>query len=329
MKKIALIATFIVLTAVAIFQIRNMVSSRDQPLPEPVRMAYLQNDIHHLALWVALDKGFFRDEGVDVQISGIFRAGPEIMNAFSAGALDMAYVGEAPSTFAVANVKSDVKVVAQVNTEGSALVVAAGQTDIEDVSALKGKNVAIPGHATVQDFLLKKALTTAGVDPSEVNLIILKPPEMIGALRSGQIDAFIAWEPYPSKAFIAGVGRVLAGSHDIWPDHPCCVLVSDTAFMEAHPARVAKVLRAHVRATDFIKANPEEALRVGVKYTGMDKATVRKALRSVTYTYIPSIEGEKEYVRFLSELGYIKVSDPDSFVSGFIKSGLLDRIEDR
>ena len=38
---------------------------------------------------------------------------------------------------------------------------------------------------------------------------------------------------------------------------------------------------------------------------------------------------EKEYVRFLSELGYIKVSDPDSFVSGFIKSGLLDRIEDR
>jgi NitT/TauT family transport system substrate-binding protein len=127
--------------------------------PEPVRMAYLQNDIHHLALWVALEKGFFQQEGVEVEIAGIFRAGPEVMSAFIAGALDMAYVGEAPTTFAVANGTADVKVIAQVNTEGSALVVSTGAEAIRLVSDLKGKTIGVPGHATVQDFLVKKPAT--------------------------------------------------------------------------------------------------------------------------------------------------------------------------
>ena len=38
-----------------------------------VRMAYLQNDIHHLALWVALEKDFFGKEGVSVEVAGDFQ----------------------------------------------------------------------------------------------------------------------------------------------------------------------------------------------------------------------------------------------------------------
>lgn len=37
-----------------------------------VRMAYLQNDLHHLPLWVALDKGLFVKEGVDVKVARCF-----------------------------------------------------------------------------------------------------------------------------------------------------------------------------------------------------------------------------------------------------------------
>ncbi len=310
------------------FLVKEKPSDR-QSAVDPVRMAYLQNDLHHLALWVALEKGYFQEEGVDVEISGIFRAGPELMNAFTAGALDMAYVGEAPATFSVANKTADVSVVAQVNTEGSALVVAKGQSGIGKVSDLEGKTVGVPGHATVQDFLVRKALREAGVDSSRVNLLIIKPPEMIGALRTDQIDAFIAWEPYPSKAAVENVGRNLASSRDIWAGHPCCVLVSDSKFLKSRPDKVEKVVRAHVRATTFIKENPEEAVRIGVRFTGMDEATVRRALQFVEYTYVPSIDGEQEYVRFLSELGYISIDDSGAFVSDFINLDFLNEIEDR
>lgn len=326
MKNRPVLAALVVGTMVLAFFACNRFFSDKSTSPKPVRMAYLQNDIHHLALWVALEKGFFQQEDVEVEIAGIFRAGPEVMSAFIAGALDMAYVGEAPTTFAVANGTADVKVIAQVNTEGSALVVSTGPDAIKRVSDLKGKTIGVPGHATVQDFLVKKALVKAGIDPLNVNILIIKPPEMISALRTGQIDAFIAWEPYPAKAFEMGVGRNLAASNDIWPDHPCCVLVTDSTYLKTDPEKVKKVLRAHVKATEYIGDHPEEAVLIGVKYTGMDEASVRRALQSVAYTYVPSVEGEKEYVRFLSDLGYITVDDIEAFVSNLIVGDLVDKI---
>ncbi len=292
-----------------------------------VRMAYLQSDIHHLALWVALERDLFRANGVEVEIAGVFRAGPEIMTAFAAGDLDMAYVGEAPSTTAVANKAARVVAIAQVNTEGSALVVAKQAAGIRSLEDLKGRTVAVPGHSTVQDFLLRRALAARSIALQDVNIIVVKPPEMINALRTGQIDAFIAWEPFPSKAGTEGVGRKLATSAELWPEHPCCVLVADAAFRGASPEQVRAVVRAHVQATEFIAKNPEEAVRIGAKYTGMDEATVREAMRTVQYTPTLSVAGEREYVKFLTELGYIKLDDPDGFVERFLDPSVLRDIQ--
>lgn len=291
---------------------------------QPIRMAYLQNDIHHLALWVALEQRLFAESEVDVEIAGVFRAGPEIMTAFAAGELDMAYVGEAPVTTAVANGAASVKVVAQVNTEGSAVVVARERTNLLNIADLAGKTVAIPGHSTVQDFLLRKAFLTAGLPLSSASIIVIKPPDMIQTLRSGQIDAFIAWQPYPAQAETMGIGRAMATSQDIWPNHPCCVLVADEKFLTRRPAAVAAIVRTHLKATRFIQDHPETAQSIGVKYTGMDPEAVRKAMSGVNYTWKINIDGEKEYVRFLSNLQYIKQTDPEQFVQRLIDSSFLE-----
>jgi NitT/TauT family transport system substrate-binding protein len=288
---------------------------------KPVRIAYLQNDIHHLALWVALDQGFLI-EGKDVQIAGIFRAGPEIMTAFAAGAVDMAYVGLAPTVTARANQAAAVVVVSQANSVGSALVVGIDSA-LEGVGALAGKTLAVPGHATVQDFLLKKTLKDHGVDLSQVKIMVLKPPEMIGALRTGQIDGFIAWEPYPSQAAALKVGRNLATSRQMWPDHPCCALVAASRLMETRPDQVRTLVAAHQRATDYIQQNPEHAVAVGVKHTGLDPETIRQAMRIVDYNYHLNVESVKTYVQFLSDLGYIRVTDTDGFIDALIQRDLV------
>lgn len=289
---------------------------------DPIRIAYLQSDIHQLACWVALEKGYYQAAGLDVEVAGIFKAGPEEMSAFAAGELNMGYVGEAPATTAVANGAAQATVLAQVNTDGSAIVIRK-DAPIERMQDLAGKRIAIPGHSTVQDFLLKKALTKFKVPEGQVHITVLKPPEMIGALAGRQIDAFIAWEPYPAKARTAGVGRILLTSEQIWKNHPCCVLVSDNRFLKQRPKAVRRLVRAHVRATDYINTHPADAARIAVKFTGMDEKTIRLAMKNVNYTYVLSVAGERQYVDFLNRLQYIRVSDVSAFVDEFINQEIL------
>jgi NitT/TauT family transport system substrate-binding protein len=289
---------------------------------ESIRIAYLQSDIHQLPCWVALDKGFFEAEGVKVEVAGIFKAGPELMSAFAAGALDMGYVGVAPATTAVANKTAKVVVLAQVNTEGSALVVKK-DGKIQTVSELVGKSAVVPGHSTVQDFLFRKALLKFKIQPDQVKIMVLKPPEMIGALRTDQIDAFIAWEPYPAKAMTSEVGRVIASSRDIWKDHPCCVLAADEKFLESQPEKAKSMVRGHVKAIEFIRQHREEAIKIGIKYTGMDEASIRLAMENVNYTPVLSVEGEKEYVDFLTQLQYIKMDNVGAFVDRFMRPDFI------
>lgn len=98
---------------------------------------------------------------------------------------------------------------------------------------------------------------------------------------------------------------MLITSQEIWKGHPCCVLVVDNRFLEAHPDKSRAIVRIHVKATEFINKNPREAAEIGVKYTGMDMKTVSLAMKNVNYTYNLSITGELEYVEFLSGLKYI------------------------
>jgi NitT/TauT family transport system substrate-binding protein len=281
-----------------------------------LRMAYLQNDLHHLAFWVGMEKGFLAEEGLAADVRGVFRSGPELMTAFGAGELDAAYVGEAPAAIAAVRGTAKVLLLAQANTEGSALV---GAKDLKPDGA-KRPVIAVPGRGSVQDLLLRKALPALGFHRDGVEIIVISPPEMQPALMTKEIDAFIAWEPYPAKALSAGAGQAAASSSGIWPNHPCCALIVSEKLAAENPEKARALLRAHRRATEFIAGNPEEAAAIAVSRTGMDADTVRRALANVKYTAVPDVAGLEEYLSFLNELGFIKVGDPKAFSRKFIAS---------
>jgi NitT/TauT family transport system substrate-binding protein len=283
----------------------------------PVRVAYLQNDLHHLPLWVAIDAGLFTEEGLAVEVAGVFRSGAELVSAFQAGDLDVAYVGQAPVTIGVARGNVKLEVLALVNAEGSEVVVRADDASVASVGDLRAKTVAIPALGSVQDLLLRKALHAAGVGDAP-NVVVLRPPEMEGALRDGQIDAFIAWEPFASRARTNGIGRTLEPSRRIWPGHPCCVLAAERGFVDRRRGAAEAFTRAHRRAVERVRARPEEAVAVAVKYTGMDAAIIREAMKGVVYRHALSRPDQEEVVRSLAALDYIPATDPARFVDGLI-----------
>jgi NitT/TauT family transport system substrate-binding protein len=289
-----------------------------------VRMGFLRGDLHQLAYYVAVQKGFFADEGLDVKEAGAFSAGPEEMSAFSAGDLDMGYVGTAPVMTFVAQDMATVKIVAQANQEGSAIVARNG-LEADDVVALKGRAVAIPGYSTVQDLILRLALKGAGLAPGDVNIIVLKPPQMISALAAAQIDAFVAWEPYPAQALAQKAGRVLSYSKEIWPGHPCCMLVVDQRFLDAEPETVKKVVAAHARATRYIRDNPAEAADMAYLFTGQDRDVVAAAMKDIKFFYTPDPKGLQKYAEFLKQAGIIKSGSPAAFARKLLDTEFLPK----
>jgi NitT/TauT family transport system substrate-binding protein len=270
-----------------------------------IRIGYLHNDLHHLPLFVAIEKKMFAEAGLDVRLAGAFRAGPEQMSAFGAGALDVGYVGQAPATAAVLNGVADIRFIAQVNLNGSAIVVRKGSryTSLQDIT---GALIAIPGHATMQEFLLHTALAKAGQQLAAIRIIVLKPPEMLQALSRGSIDGFIAWEPYPAQATTDGSGRVLAASRDILDGHPCCVLIATVDFIRRRPAAVRALRAVHAKSCDYINENFDHAVDIGMRYTGFSRHAVAQALGGITYTHQCDIESFERFVEYLVNRQYIK-----------------------
>lgn len=293
--------------------------------PKPsrvVRVGYLRNDMHQLAYHVAREKGFFAEQGLDVREAGAFNAGPEEMSAFSAGDIDIGYVGAAPCITFVSQGMARVNIVAQANMEGSAIVIRPG-LDAPDVAGLRGRTVAIPGVSTMQDFILRVALSEANVDAAEVGIIVVRPPEMIPALASGQIDAAVAWEPYPSASVDGGEGRLLVESGKVLPDHPCCMVVADSDFIEKNPDTVRRFVAAHVKATDYVNGNPEEAADMAHLFTGHDPAVTARAMKNIEFGYRPDVAQLARYVEFMKQAGVVKDEDAREFTRSLVYDAFL------
>jgi len=276
--------------------------ARDAHDTGAIRIGYLQSDLHHLPAFVALEKGFFKDECLQVTVGGIFRAGPEEMSAFAACELDVGYVGLAPAATASLNGVADITILAQVNIEGSAVVCRPGITTL---AQLRGKTVAIPGHATMQDCLIQKGVRNAGLSPDMVRLMVLKPPEMLQAMAAGNIDCFIAWEPYPTQAQSSGTGTIVARSRALWKEHPCCVLIARDRFTRIRQEETEKIIKVHQRACRFIADHPSEALSIAVRYTGMPRPIIRQAMAHMRYVPAVKRDTAENFVEFLSDLHYL------------------------
>jgi NitT/TauT family transport system substrate-binding protein len=125
-----------------------------------VRVGYLLGDLHHLAYMVAKStdvgggQSLFEKYGVNVvDAEGApYSNGGVEMDHFEAGDVDIGYLGGAPAVLKHLNAGVNTQILSQVNSEGSAIIVA---ENIDSLDDLKGKKFGIPGFATVQYFLLR------------------------------------------------------------------------------------------------------------------------------------------------------------------------------
>lgn len=218
------------------------------------------------AFEIGIEKGWFKDAGVDVEFSW-FEYTPS-MEAFAAGKVDAvmmtmgdALVTGAPGARSVAILVTDY-------SNGNDMIVA--KKGIPSLKALKGKKVGLE-IGLVEHLMLLKGLEKAGMKESDVKLIAVPTHQTAQSLASGDVDAIGAWQPNAGQALKAAPGsKAILTSKDL-PGliyDLVCVSPKSLAQRRADWVKVVKVWNK-IEAFVTDPAHREEAVKIMAARAGV------------------------------------------------------------
>ena len=289
---------------------------------ETMKVGYLPI-LDHLPLVVSHERENELFKEVDVEPK-MFKKWDELAGAIKAGAIDAAFI-LSPLAMDMFNSGVDIRVVLLGHRNGSAITVAK-DSDIKSAKGLKDKKIGIPHAKATHTALLDKYLRGEGLSLKDVKTTVIAPPDMVKAMAGGNIDAFIVAEPWSAKAHLDGVGKTLALTRDILPDHVECVVIARSGFIKEHPAAMQEWVDSLIRAGKFIesdrhKNNSKNLVPIAKKYMGQDEAPVREALVNpydrITFDNLePDIPGFRKIVDISRQAGILD----DVKLEGFIDS---------
>ena len=218
--------------------------------------------------------------------------------ALLAGSLDMT-----GTTLALAIQAAErgepVVLVASLCAKCSALVVGRN-SGIDKPEQLRGKRIAyVPG--TMHEVLLRELLQRCGLDARrDVRLLRVDFFDMNAALSRGDVDAYLSGEPLPTQAVRRGLGRVLA--HPYFDDSIGPInsgLLVRRELIEKDPERVRRMVEAHKKTTEALRAAPERWLEAAARLTGLERPLMEAALPNMELTW----DMDARFLRQLAALG--------------------------
>ena len=216
---------------------------------------------HHLS---RQGKGWFETRlgpGVEVEWF-VYNAGPGAMEAIFAGSIDMTYVGPSPAINAYSKSHgAEIRIVAGAANGGAALVIQPG-SKLRTGADFRGKKIATPQLGNTQDVACRSWLSEQGLNITQIGgdaqVVPTANPDQLTLFQQKQIDAAWTVEPWVSRLELEAGGRVLVEEKD----SVTTVFVSSAKFLKEHRDLARKIVDAHRELTDWIKNNPDEAMKI-------------------------------------------------------------------
>lgn len=235
------------------------------------------------AFFVADDKGFFRDERVNV-VAQEFPSSNVLGQAQLAGNVDGSGFMSFPVLFSIEqNVAGQsvcfLTLPMSTASRFAAVVVAAG-SPIADPAQLRGKKLGVYPSSTNVIFAHMMVEKLFGAEDA-AEIIQVDPANALPMLVNGQVDALIGPDPMPATAVARGIGRVLVyapDAHYVMDPMPVGCATFARPFYDAHPDAVHRVQRAMERAVDYLRdpVHHDEVAAIFARRAGVDQSVVAK-----------------------------------------------------
>jgi ABC-type nitrate/sulfonate/bicarbonate transport system substrate-binding protein len=256
----------------------------------PVVDAVIGNNFGHLPMFIGVEKGLFKQYGVDVRLK-VVNTGTDMVNAMQKREVQ---VGDmSVTTFLKARHRGDLfTAIALImndattaNADDPLAIVARKGSGIRPgvMEDLKGKRIGLAKEQTSDEYF-KMVLNRRGMKYEDVTIEnIMAPPALGPALAQGKVDAVVSWEPYnimamdkaaESYVVLRGGGHLsyimLASVHD--------------PMLKQSPQVVQNFVTGLVAASQITRQNRAEAVEIFAKWVpNVDLAVAKKAIQHIQY----------------------------------------------
>jgi sulfonate transport system substrate-binding protein len=216
-----------------------------------------------LPAMVAIERGYFHEEGLVASGMAVTSA-EAVIQSLVTGSSDFAVVPQRTLlVMGAADVPVKVVALSGWNTRID-LVVRKDLKGVKSLADLKGRRVAVVRGSQAHPVLMR-LLNAEGLRPADIEVQLLTPGELAGALAGSGAEAIFASGHYTTRAVESGDGRVLV-PHKVLVEKIGYVgavpLVTSNQVAEGRPELARRVLRAWVKALRHIDSDPEDAAKV-------------------------------------------------------------------
>ena len=227
---------------------------------DKIRVSVTNYNMSYLAAGVAAERGFFKEEGLDVEI---VRMNANVaMSSLISGDVDYTMIFASVIRAAMRGIP--LKVIAVLIDSPPYAFIA--RPEIATMKALKGKTVGIGVYGSSNDIIARMMLERSGIDPDKETKLVAFGSDgaRFAALKEGLVEAAIIAPPADAQARKLGLS-ILARANDLFK-FPHIGLGTTNKKLKENPQEVARVIRAFIKANRFIRDNRQEAINILVSW---------------------------------------------------------------
>lgn len=286
------------------------------PAAEPLKIGY--SDWPGWVAWqVAIDKGWFKEAGVDVKFDWFDYVAS--MDAFAAGKIDGVTVTNGDALVMASGGAKNVMIMLTDYSNGNDMIV--GGPGIKSLKDLKGKKIGLE-TGFVEHLLLLNGLEKAGMKESDVTIVNTKTNETPQALASGDLAAIGAWQPNSGEAMkrVPGAKPIYTSAKE--PGLIYDVITVSPASLSSRKEDWSKVVKVWGKVVAYIN-NPKtqpDAIKIMAARVGLTSEAYKPFLKGTKLLTLA--EGKVTYVKaagFKSLYGSSKIADDFNVKYGVYK----------
>jgi len=246
-------------------------------------------------IFTAYEKGFFKEEGLDVEFVRCEWA--TYKDALALGQFDITH--HLVMYFLKPLEQGlDVKFTGGIH-RGCLRLQAGINSPIKTVEDLRGKRIGVPGMGTPPFIFANRVLGARGIDPGkEITWRVFPAGELGLALDRGEVDAVADSEPIGTLLLAGGKVRSIADQVKDAPysEEYCCAVIVNGKYLSKNPKAVAGATRAMLKGAKWVQANPVAAAKLSAEKKYIASTPELNAIAISNINYIPSVMGAKNAV---------------------------------